>query len=110
VKVKLSWSCQFLESILINKPPRTINKSPEKVQSKAKRCAFVFITAESNSCEAAFEALRDMDAVEEVYRARGAYDIIAKVNGDSVEHLREDVLQQIKRLSSIKSTLTLTII
>lgn len=77
---------------------------------KPKRSAFVFITAESDSSQLAYNDLKKMDEVEEVYLARGAYDIVAKVNGDSLEDIREDILKRIRNLSSIKSTLTLTIV
>lgn len=77
---------------------------------KPKRSAFVFITAESDCCADAFEDLKLIDGVEEVYLSRGAYDIVAKVNGDSLEHLREVIFKRIKNLTSIKSTLTLTVI
>ncbi|MCW3999460.1 MAG: Lrp/AsnC ligand binding domain-containing protein [Candidatus Bathyarchaeota archaeon] len=77
---------------------------------KLQRSAFVFITAESGSTHAALEDLRKIDAVQEVYLARGAYDLVAKISGDSLEDLREDALRRIRSLSSIKSTLTLTVI
>ncbi|MCW3996019.1 MAG: Lrp/AsnC ligand binding domain-containing protein [Candidatus Bathyarchaeota archaeon] len=77
---------------------------------KIKRNAFVFITAEPDSCHVALEDLRKIEDVTEVYLARGAYDLVAKISGDSLDHLRENVLKRIKNLSSVKSTLTLTII
>jgi len=77
---------------------------------KPKRSAFVFITADSDSSRLALEDLKRIDEVQEVYLARGAYDIVAKISGESLEHLREDVLKKIRNLSSIKSTLTLTIV
>jgi DNA-binding Lrp family transcriptional regulator len=77
---------------------------------KPKRSAFVFITTDSESSHIALEGLRKMAEVQEVYLARGAYDLVAKVSGESLEHLREDVLKRIRDLQSVKSTLTLTVI
>jgi DNA-binding Lrp family transcriptional regulator len=78
---------------------------------KPKRSAFVFITAESDdSCHCALEDLRRMEEVQEVYLAKGAYDLVAKVNGESLDQLREIISKRIRNLSSIKSTLTLTIV
>ena len=77
---------------------------------KPKRSAFVFITAQTDSSQGALEDLRKIDEVKEVYVAHGAYDLIAKVSGESFEHLREIVHTRIGNLSSIKSTLTLTLI
>ena len=80
------------------------------VFEKPKRSAFVFITAESDSTNLALEDLRKIDAVAEVYLARGEYDLVAKIKGESLAFLTENVLKRIKNLSSIKSTLTLTLI
>jgi DNA-binding Lrp family transcriptional regulator len=101
-----------LENILLNqRPTPEINAIDEDASlAKQKRSAFVFITAQCNECQEAFEDIRKLDSVDEVYLARGAYDIIAKVSGESLEFLREEVLRQIRNISSIKSTLTLTVI
>jgi DNA-binding Lrp family transcriptional regulator len=82
----------------------------KQIFDKTKRSAFVFITAQSESSDIALEDLRKIDEVKEVYLAHGAYDLIAKVSGDSFDNLREIVLSRIKNLSSVKSALTLTII
>ena len=77
---------------------------------KPKRSAFVFITAESDASSLALEDLRKIDEVQEVYLAHGAYDLVARVRGDSFDHIREIIMKRIRNLSSIKSTLTLTVI
>jgi DNA-binding Lrp family transcriptional regulator len=77
---------------------------------KPKRSAFIFITAESEASRLALDDLRKIDEVQEVYLALGAYDLVAKVSCDSLDHIRESVLKRIRNLSSIKSTLTLTVI
>lgn len=86
------------------------NFSEEKISDKSRRSAFVFITAESDASSAAIEDLRKIDEVKEVYIAHGAYDIIAKVDGESFDNLREIIHKRIGNLTSIKSTLTLTIV
>ncbi len=82
----------------------------QSVQKRVERYAFVFVTAQIGLSYTAFEELKQIDGVKEVYLSHGAYDIIAKISGNSLEHLREIILRQIKALSSIKSTLTLTVI
>ena len=84
--------------------------SDEKKLQVHERHAFVFITAEANSSKSALEDLKKVEGVVELYPARGACDIIAKVSGESFEHLREVVFKQIKNLGSIKSSLTLTVV
>ncbi len=91
----------------------TINASSSEEQQnvgKVERSAFVFVTAEYGSSAMAFEDMKRIDGVRELYFSHGAYDIVAKVYGESLEHLREIVFKRIKSLSSIKSTLTLTVV
>jgi DNA-binding Lrp family transcriptional regulator len=88
-----------------------INSSPNTAEaSKLKRSAFVFITAEADCCHSALQDLRKIDEVEEVYLAKGAYDLIAKVNGESLDEVREIISKKIRNVSTVKSTLTLTLI
>ena len=86
------------------------DKFNEEVFEKPKRSAFVFITTESDSTNLALEDLKKIDEVTEVYLARGAYDLVAKIKGESLDFLTENVLKKLKNLSSIKSILTLTLI
>jgi DNA-binding Lrp family transcriptional regulator len=100
----------ILENVFANQRPEISASVEDASFLKQKRSAFVFITTELDESHLALEDLRKLDAVDEVYLSRGAYDLVAKVSGDSLEHIREDVLKQIRNLSSIKSTLTLTVI
>jgi DNA-binding Lrp family transcriptional regulator len=84
--------------------------SVQETFKKPKRSAFVFITAETDSSDVALDDLRKISEVKEVFLAHGAYDLIAKVTGESFEHIREIVQSRIRNLSSIQSTLTLTLI
>ncbi len=86
-----------------------INSAMEKTQP-FKRHAFVFMTAEPDLTKGTLEDLKKVEGVVELYNSRGAYDIIAKVSGESLEHLREVVLKQIRSLGNIKSTLTLMVV
>ncbi len=85
--------------------------SMQPVLDKPKRSAFVFITAaEFNAGAMAIEDLKKIKEVKEVYLANGAYDVVVKVCGESFDHLRNVIHRQIGNLSSVKSTLTLTLI
>lgn len=88
----------------------TIGGQASTESLKAKRSAFIFIIADSELSRIALDDLRKIRGVEEVYLSRGAYDLVAKVNGDSLEYIREYILKQIRRLNSVKSTLTLTVV
>ena len=92
-------------------PPEINSKTPEfEDPGKPKRSAFVFITTEADASQLALEDLKRITEVKEVYLARGAYDLVAKVTGESFDHLREIVQSRIRNVSTVKSTLTLTLI
>jgi DNA-binding Lrp family transcriptional regulator len=99
-----------LENVFVDRTATISAIASDEAHLKPKRSAFVFITADSESSHIALEGLRKMAEVQEVYLAHGAYDLVAKVSGESLEHLREDVLKRIRSLHSVKSTLTLTVI
>jgi DNA-binding Lrp family transcriptional regulator len=100
-----------LENVFVDIRPEVNSQfSGEDADAKSKRSAFVFITIESDAGHVALEDLRKIDEVKEVYLAHGAYDIVAKVSGESFDHVREIVQSRIRNLASIKSTLTLTLI
>jgi DNA-binding Lrp family transcriptional regulator len=101
----------FLENVFVEMGPEIGGQYAEKETfEQHKRSAFVFITTESDASYLEIDDLKKIDAVKEVYLAHGAYDIVAKVSGESFDHLREIVQSRIRNLSNIKSTLTLTII
>ncbi len=108
VKVFAVVNC--LENVFADLNPQINAAGPEGKKEKPKRNAFVFITAEPDSGKNAFEDLKKVEGVNEVYLSHGDYDFIVKVSGESLDHLREIVFKLTKNLSSIKSTLTLMVI
>ncbi|GBC73713.1 MAG: Lrp/AsnC ligand binding domain-containing protein [Candidatus Nitrosocaldus sp.] len=72
--------------------------------------AFVLINAEMGSEEALIKELKQLDGVKEVYTVYGVYDIIAKVESDSMEKVKETITWKIRRLPNVRSTLTMIVI
>ena len=68
---------------------------------------YVLINCELGSEEAVIAELKSIEGVKEVHGTFGAYDILAKVNSDQVEKLRETITWKIRKISKIRSTLTL---
>ena len=100
-----------MEHVFADLPARSDTACLESDKAlKSKRKAFIFMTIEPDLRKAAFEDLQSVEGVNEVYFSRGVYDIIAKVSGESLEHLNDVVVKKIKSLTSIRSTLTLTVI
>lgn len=69
--------------------------------------AYVLINCELGSEEAIISELKGIDGVKEVHGTFGAYDILAKVESDQVEKLRETITWKIRKIPKIRSTLTL---
>ena len=71
--------------------------------------AFVLINAELGKEENILEELRNINQVKEAHFVYGVYDIIAKVEAESMDKLKEIVTFKIRRLSDVRSTLTMTV-
>jgi len=72
--------------------------------------AFVLINAEIGSEDEVLKELRKMPNVKEGYLVYGVYDIVAKVEAESMEKLRETITWKIRRLDKVRSTLTMIVI
>ena len=68
--------------------------------------AYVLIKVEAGAEERVFEALKKIVGVEEVNVLYGEYDIIAKVNAQSMDDLRNIVIRQIRSIKGIVKTET----
>jgi DNA-binding Lrp family transcriptional regulator len=69
--------------------------------------AFVLINCELGSEESVITELKSIGGVTEVHGVFGAYDILARVESKEVETLRETITWKIRKISKIRSTLTL---
>ena len=69
--------------------------------------AYVLINCELGSEESVITQLKAIDGVTEVHGTFGAYDILAKIESDRVEALRETITWKIRKIENIRSTLTL---
>jgi len=74
------------------------------------KTAFVLINCDLGCEKAIIDELNHLANIKEAHGILGAYDIVAKVESDSVEHLRETITWKIRKLNKISSTLTLMVI
>ncbi|MGD0424374.1 MAG: Lrp/AsnC ligand binding domain-containing protein [Candidatus Bathyarchaeia archaeon] len=72
--------------------------------------AFVLINAEIGSEDEVVVELRKIGNVKESYVVYGVYDIVAKVEADSMDKLKEVVTWKIRRLDKVRSTLTMIVV
>lgn len=71
--------------------------------------AFVLINAEIGSESAVHEMLTQIPHVTEAYVVYGVYDIVARVEADTMVRLKEVITYQIRRLDKVRSTLTMIV-
>ena len=69
--------------------------------------AYILINCELGSEESIIQQLKALDSVVEVHGTFGAYDILAKIESDTVDVLREIITWKIRKVERIRSTLTL---
>jgi len=67
------------------------------------------INADLGGEEALIQELKKIDLVKEVYVVYGVYDLVAKVEADSMDKLKEAITWNIRRIDKIKSTLTMIV-
>ncbi len=72
--------------------------------------AFVLINAELGAENTIIKALKNTENVSEVYIVYGAYDIVVKIEADTMEKVKETITWKIRRLERIRSTLTTIVV
>jgi len=70
--------------------------------------AYVLLNCDLGAEEAIIEKLKDFENVKEIHGVFGVYDIIAKVESQNKDTLRETITWQIRKLDKVRSTLTLS--
>ena len=69
--------------------------------------AYVLINVESGSEDDVLKELKIVEGIEEAYFSYGVYDIITKIQADTMDKLKEMVTRRIRTLNKVRSTLTL---
>lgn len=72
--------------------------------------AYVLINCDLGSEEEIIREIKTMDGVKEVEGTYGVYDIVAKVESDSMEKLKNIITWKIRRMPKVRSTVTLIVI
>ena len=69
--------------------------------------AYVLINCELGKENGIIENLKHMDSVKEVHGTFGAYDVVAKIEHNEKEKVRETITWNIRKMENVRSTLTL---
>lgn len=68
---------------------------------------FVLLNVETGAERRVIEALKKFPVVKEVSPVRGLYDIIARLEADSMAEIKNAISWGIRRLDGVKSTKTM---
>ena len=72
--------------------------------------AFVFITSEIGQEDQVIIDLQAIPEVKESYAVYGLYDVIVRVEADSMQRLKDVVSLRIRQLDTVRSTLTMVVV
>ncbi|MCS7099883.1 MAG: Lrp/AsnC ligand binding domain-containing protein [Sulfolobales archaeon] len=77
---------------------------------QATATAIVLINTDIGSEDEVLEQLSRIDGVVEASVVYGVYDVVVKVNAGTIEELKEIITNKIRKLSKVKSTLTMIVV
>ena len=72
--------------------------------------AYVLINTDTGMEEEVLKELRQIQNVTEAYTIYGVYDLIAKVEADSLDKVKDIVSSRIRRLEHVRSTLSMMVV
>jgi len=69
--------------------------------------AYVLINTELGQEKSILEALNMVDEVSRIHTVYGVYDLIVEVEAESMDRLKEIILNKVRRIEHVKNTITL---
>jgi len=68
--------------------------------------AFVFMNIDAGGEQDVLRALRSIENVKEAHLVYGVYDLVARIEAETMDKLKEIVTWKVRRLDKVRSTLT----
>ncbi len=72
--------------------------------------AYVLINTEPKHMESVVKSLEKLDAVVEIFPVYGVYDVVAKIQAETMEKLKSIVTWKVRSLNDVRSTITMLIL
>ena len=69
--------------------------------------AFVLLNVNLGTEEQVLAKLREIEGIREAYQVYGVYDIITGLEAESAERVKGILEERVRRLDSVRSTLTM---
>jgi len=67
------------------------------------------MNADLGSEDSIVNELKKLEGVKEVYQVYGVYDIVAQVEANTMERVKETITWKLRKLNGVKSTLTMIV-
>ena len=72
--------------------------------------AYVLINTEPKNMEKVVATLEELDSVVEIFPVYGVYDVIAKIQAETMGKLKDIVTWKVRSLDDVRSTITMLIL
>ncbi|QUC64967.1 Lrp/AsnC ligand binding domain-containing protein [Nitrosopumilus sp. K4] len=72
--------------------------------------AVVLVTCHQNQTLSTKKSLAEIPEIKTISTVKGPYDIVAKIKSSSVDELKETITSNIRKLPTVRSTLTLRVL
>lgn len=72
--------------------------------------AFVLLNAETGLETEVMKELKKIEEIKEAHLVYGIYDIIARMETDSMQELKDVISWKLRRLEKVRSTITMIVI
>ena len=72
--------------------------------------AYILLTVEGGTEDNVLSKIKNFSGVEQAYVSYGVYDLIIKVNADTMQELKDLGTHKIRQIKQVNSTLTLSIV
>jgi len=72
--------------------------------------ALVLINTDVGAEQEVLNKLLSIEGVKEAYLVYGIYDILAKIEVDSLDKLKNTIMVQIRKISKVRSTLSMIVV
>ena len=72
--------------------------------------AYILLNVEPGAESKVLERLKSVDLVSEAYVSYGVYDLIIRLNADTMDQLKDVVSRKIRTTDQVRSTVTLILI
>lgn len=72
--------------------------------------AYVLINTEPKNMEKVVATLEGLDSVVEIFPVYGVYDVIAKIQAETMGKLKDTVTWNVRSLDDVRSTITMLIL